>query len=149
MRTETIGSRIREQRTTLGLSQLALANRAGVTQGLIAQIESGHNKGSKHIVAISRALGVSPEWLADGAGTSPGLPSERDFRTREDQQFLDAWQNANPEAREVARFVLSEQDASQPEWVTTEHRHAVGSMLYAALCWLRREPVWDKKSRIA
>jgi len=149
MRTETIGSRIREQRTALGLSQLALASRAGVTQGLIAQIERGDNKGSKHIVAISRALGVSAEWLADGTGAPPGPPSGRDFRTRENQQLLDAWQNANPEAREVARYVLSGQDASQPDWVTTEYRHVVGSMLYAAMCWLRREPGRDKKSRAA
>jgi len=66
MKTETIGSRVRKQRTKLGLSQLALASKAGVTQGLIGQIEAGINKGSKHTVAIAKALEVTPEWLAGG-----------------------------------------------------------------------------------
>lgn len=60
----------------MGLSQQRLAEKSGVTQGLIGQIESGLNKGSKHVISIAAALGVRPEWLASGAGEVGRSPGE-------------------------------------------------------------------------
>ena len=53
--------RVKERRLELELSQSALAKRAKVTQGTIAQIELGHSQGSGKIVDLAFALGVSPE----------------------------------------------------------------------------------------
>ncbi|PWF25032.1 LexA family protein [Corticimicrobacter populi] len=72
-----IGSRLRQRRTELGLSQQALASASGVSQGLIGQIESGINKGTKHILQIAAALQVAPEWLLSG-GDDPPYISESD-----------------------------------------------------------------------
>lgn len=69
---KTIGERLKEARHAANLSQEALARRAGVTQGLIGQIENGRNKGSKHAAALARALNVSADWLESGTG-----PKER------------------------------------------------------------------------
>lgn len=63
---ENIGDRIRKRRLELKLSQLALARRANVSQGTIAQLESGRNHGTGKIYEISLALNVSPEWLLYG-----------------------------------------------------------------------------------
>lgn len=64
----TIGARVREARTDARMSQEDLARRVGVSQGLIAQIESGTNQGSKHLAALARTLGVSVDWLETGKG---------------------------------------------------------------------------------
>lgn len=63
-----IGNRVREARTESGMSQEALARRVGVSQGLIGQIETGINRGSKHLAAIARTLNVSVDWLEMGKG---------------------------------------------------------------------------------
>lgn len=49
-------------------TQQDLADRAGVTQGSIAHLESGRTKTSRSLTKIAAALGVSTEWLADGKG---------------------------------------------------------------------------------
>jgi len=135
----------------LGLSQQALANTAGVSQGLIGQIEAGINKGSKHVVAIARALGVSPDWLE--GGDSP--PSEQQHtgetppQTREHQWLIRTWDAASEEAREVARFALSKPDAPLPAWADKDMRVYVNSMLYTAASWLREDRQEHKKIRLA
>lgn len=60
---ETIGDRIKHFRALKGLSQKQLANRAGVTQPVIAELELGNQKASKKILDIARALGVPAESL--------------------------------------------------------------------------------------
>ncbi len=73
---KTAGDRVRERRQALKLSQPQLAKKAGITYQAIQQLEAGG--GSKHLVAIARALGVTAEWLADGTGPIPkGGPSPR------------------------------------------------------------------------
>ena len=60
-----IGDRIRSKRTELKISQSELAKRAGgISYQAVQQVEAGG--GSKHIVAIAKALGVSAEWLQSG-----------------------------------------------------------------------------------
>lgn len=68
--TKTIGDRVKERRTALGLSQPQLAKRVGgITYQAIQQLE--HGGGTKHLVSIARALGVTAEWLQDGHGPAP------------------------------------------------------------------------------
>jgi len=139
MNKETIGTRIRERRKALGLSQQLLANKAGVTQGLIGQIEAGTNKGSKHTVAIARALEVSPDWLESGRGASTEhqIAVYQPPETPELQWLLAAWRSASEEAKEVARFALSDIDAPLPVWADKDMLRDVNNMRYAALRWLR------------
>ena len=49
-----------------GLTQEQLAERAGISQSAIGNIESGHRKRPRDLVAIATALGVTPEWLETG-----------------------------------------------------------------------------------
>jgi SOS-response transcriptional repressor LexA len=64
----TFGDRVHERREAREMSQEQLAKASGVSQSTIAQIESGRNKGTKHILKLATALGVSPEWLESGRG---------------------------------------------------------------------------------
>lgn len=60
------GDRVRERREELKMSQGELGKNAGISQSTVAQIERGRNQGSKHILALARALGVDAEWLEMG-----------------------------------------------------------------------------------
>jgi len=65
---ESIGARLRRLRQLRGLSQLALAERAGLRQHTISQIESGTRDG-RHIVLetairLAWGLGTSIDTLA-------------------------------------------------------------------------------------
>ena len=67
---KSLGDRVRERRRALGLSQPQLAKKVGgITYQAIQQLEAGG--GSRHLVGIARALGVTAEWLQDGVGPSP------------------------------------------------------------------------------
>ena len=64
---KTIGDRVRERRIALKLSQPQLAKKVGgITYQAIQQLEAGG--GTKHLVPIAKALGVTAEWLQDGGG---------------------------------------------------------------------------------
>lgn len=65
---KTLADRLKEARHAAGLSQAALAKKAGVAQSTIGSIENGRNRGSTQIVPIARALGITPEWLQNGSG---------------------------------------------------------------------------------
>ena len=67
---KSIGDRVKERRRALGLSQPQLAKKVGgITYQAIQQLEGGG--GSRHLVGIARALGVTAEWLQDGVGPTP------------------------------------------------------------------------------
>lgn len=64
----SMADRVRTIRTQLGMNQTELANASGVSQQAISMIERGLSKGTKHVLALAAALGVSPDWLQSGVG---------------------------------------------------------------------------------
>lgn len=65
---ETMAQRCRSIRLAAGLSQKALARSAGVTYQMIQAVERGQTREPRKLLDIARALGVRPEWLAQGEG---------------------------------------------------------------------------------
>jgi SOS-response transcriptional repressor LexA len=63
---ETVGERVRRCRQAAGMSQRALADKAGTSQQVIQHLETKGEKGSTHLVAIAQALGVPAEYLWTG-----------------------------------------------------------------------------------
>lgn len=55
-------------RDGVDFTQQDLANKAGVTQGSVAHLESGRTKTSRSVTQLASALDVNPEWLAAGKG---------------------------------------------------------------------------------
>lgn len=62
----TFRERVRSRRKEIGLSQKALAERSGLSQTTISDIERGRNDGSREIIALARTLNVQAQWLAYG-----------------------------------------------------------------------------------
>lgn len=65
---QTFSDRVRARRVELGLSQVELAKKAGLSQSTVAQIERGRNSRSAHILNLAEALKVHPRWLEGGEG---------------------------------------------------------------------------------
>jgi SOS-response transcriptional repressor LexA len=71
---ETLGQRVRRRRKQLGLSQMALAERAGINQGYLSEIERGRRRPSRQVIeAVARALDL-PSAVVIGAGTEHDNP---------------------------------------------------------------------------
>jgi transcriptional regulator with XRE-family HTH domain len=68
-----VGARIAGKRVERRLKQVELAERAGVSQSLIAQLELGHRPGMtfEAVAKIATALECSLDWLAWGDAGRP------------------------------------------------------------------------------
>ncbi len=65
------GTRIRDQRQRLGVKQADLARRAGISASYLNLIEHNRRRiGGKLVLDLSRALGVEPSVLTEGAETA-------------------------------------------------------------------------------
>lgn len=71
MKTE-FGTRVRKARIHAGLTQVALAKLAGMSQGTLGELER-EGQGSSFTVALALHCGVDANWLANGVGEM--LPS--------------------------------------------------------------------------
>lgn len=79
----TVGERVAKAREKAGLNQTQLAKMIKVTAQAIQHLEASPTATSRYLIAISRALKVSPEWLESGKGrmedvTAPNMPVVRD-----------------------------------------------------------------------
>ena len=63
------GTRIREARVTLGLTQKEFAASLGIVQGFLSGIETGRKHPSDTLlIALTHTYGINPDWLARGTG---------------------------------------------------------------------------------
>ncbi|WP_339118543.1 XRE family transcriptional regulator [Halomonas sp. BMC6] len=69
--------RIRLARKQAKLSQVQAAEKAGIDQATISNLERGRHHSSTHLLKIADALGVSYRWLTTGLGDMHGVEDER------------------------------------------------------------------------
>lgn len=123
---------IKALRRNAGLSQPALAEKAGVSQQLISQLENGRNLSTKYLPQIARALGVSvaaidPAYIAPpdalgpavslkdtGAPTFAGYVAAGVFRAV-DEYFQQADVEVPESVRRVAAYPKARQYAYRVE----------------------------------
>jgi SOS-response transcriptional repressor LexA len=65
----TLAERMKLARKHANLTQKALAEKAGVEQPVISQLETGKNQQSVHLAKFAHLCGVSAIWLSDGIGS--------------------------------------------------------------------------------
>ncbi len=105
-----LGTRVRDLRKALGLTQVQLSRRAGITQGSLSSIENGETKElrAETILALAKHLGTSPEWIRTGIGP----PTEPERPTPDESEALHLYRALPPSRREEwlrhGRFLLSE-----------------------------------------
>jgi len=62
-----VGKRIRQAREAVGMTQIQLGSRVGVSDAAITQYEGGRNLPRlRRLEAIAEVLGVTTEWLLTG-----------------------------------------------------------------------------------
>lgn len=96
-----LGSAVRRLRELHGIGQEALAERSGLSQGYLSQIESGAwTRVTEDILGrIATALGVEP-WMI--LAQSAGLKLDQVERFTEDERrWLDVYRALDPEQRET------------------------------------------------
>lgn len=65
-RRRQFGARLRKMRQLLGLTQAELAEKIGMSKQAVTLYETGRREASyKSLVALSRALNVTTDWLLD------------------------------------------------------------------------------------
>lgn len=60
--------RLKAARRHAKLGQIALAEKVGINQTSISDLERGKSKGTAYTAQLAAACGVSAIWLADGTG---------------------------------------------------------------------------------
>jgi transcriptional regulator with XRE-family HTH domain len=94
---KTVYERIKEIRTTLGLSQVEFAKRIFVSKGFYSDIEVGKKKINDRIIFIvAKQFNVNVEWIKTGEGemwtnTPPDIRLEKllDIYNQLDDSFRD------------------------------------------------------------
>ena len=66
----TLAERIVWLRERAGLSQSALARRLGISPQSIQQLEAGHVRRPRYVLALARLFNVTPDWLEEGSGAA-------------------------------------------------------------------------------
>jgi transcriptional regulator with XRE-family HTH domain len=71
----SVGERIKQRRQELGLSQDALAQRAGISKSFLSDLETGKRSvGAETLLDLGRAMGVSLDFLMTGADSGDQKP---------------------------------------------------------------------------
>ena len=71
----TVGDRVKHRRLELGLSQDALAQRAGISKSFLSDLETGKRSvGAETLLDLGRAMGVSLDLLMTGEESGDQKP---------------------------------------------------------------------------
>ena len=66
----SIGDRIKQIRIAAGLSQVSMAQKIGVGQSTLAQMETGRRTvAERYIIFLASAFNVNPDWIKTGQGS--------------------------------------------------------------------------------
>jgi transcriptional regulator with XRE-family HTH domain len=71
----TVGQRVKQRRRELGMSQDALAKRAGISKSFLSDLETGKRSlGAETLLDLGRAMGLSLDYLMTGKESSNQRP---------------------------------------------------------------------------
>lgn len=66
---ESLGSRLKKARKSAGYSQVVAAEKIGISQSALSDLENGESYKTKHVAEISAVYKVNPIWLGTGKGS--------------------------------------------------------------------------------
>lgn len=139
---ETLKDRLKFARKNAGLSQVELAERVGIKQASISEIERGLTRSSGHLVKIAQACGVDPVWLSEGvrpagqANVNPQVESNAEYLGP-----IDVWDDDTPlDDDEVYVPFLKEVELSAGSGRTAVHQSHNQKLRFGKMT-LRRQNV--------
>ena len=91
-----LSERVKQARNHAGLTQKELADKVGIAQTAISQLESGKTQRSTYLFQIADACGVSAVWLAAGVGGMIHAPGQG--ASAADEQFRIGYHEALAES---------------------------------------------------
>lgn len=107
------GSRLRERRKLLGITQEALAKAVGTNQAQISKFESGESVPSSDILAaLAENLDVSADWLLGLSNNMAGCINETDLAPKE-QEAVNAWRRG--ERLEAIKTIVLDDDVDKEQ----------------------------------
>ncbi len=109
-----LADRLRQRRKQLKLTQAQLAEKAGMTQQTVQQLETRKVLSTGRIVDLAAALGVRPEWLAEEKGPMQGS----DF-TQEERELVAEYRELDPDKQSLIQMTIR---ALLPSGTTNAHR---------------------------
>ncbi|GAA0492423.1 S24 family peptidase [Pigmentiphaga daeguensis] len=145
----SFAERVKQRRKAMKMSQQQLAERAGVSQSLIAGIERGAYTQTKMMVAIAEALDVDPRWLAIGEGDPTSQANESGaagVRQRRLAKFLrevlkgDRESLARVLGRTPAEIDAFLDGSAEKNPITAELARVFEADLHVDAGWLDRDP---------
>lgn len=113
----SIGTRIRDARKRAKLTQKQLADRVGMQQATLSQLETGESTGTTMIASFAAALGVSALWLETGKGLSsqPAMTGAGEQKARmilaysDEEDLLDLFRRSDDRGKlEILKFAARE-----------------------------------------
>jgi phage repressor protein C with HTH and peptisase S24 domain len=102
MKKETFADRLNRAMKDAGHSQASLGEAVGMSQPSVWKLATGRTQHTRKLYEISKALGVRPEWLADGVEPmryDGQLPAERESKSNSSSyrlEVLDVSVSAGP-----------------------------------------------------
>lgn len=96
-----MANRLKWRRKQLKLTQAQLAEKAGMTQQMIQQLEARKVLTTGKVVALAGALGVRPQWLESGEE-----PIQDGELGADDQKFLAAYHELPPEEKTAVQILV-------------------------------------------
>lgn len=119
---QTVGERVRTRRVELGLSQDALAEKAGISKSFLSDLENNRRSiGAETLLDLGRAMGVSLDFLmtgeASGDQTEKEIPAElARFATEEDLSVRDMMTLLDVQERIMAARKKPKARLDQVDW---------------------------------
>lgn len=105
MHYQTIGSRIKQKRTELGLTQRQVKEKTGISSGNLSEIENGSKlPSSPTLISLSNLLDCSIDWILKGE-TSTSSPQQ--FSNGSEQALIEGFRLLSPEDREDIMSLLN------------------------------------------
>lgn len=74
----SIGQRIKHARKQIGMSQAELAQKVGIKQPTLSDLENDMSKGTTKLASIAKVLRVRPYWLETGKGPGEAEVDDND-----------------------------------------------------------------------
>lgn len=106
----TIGQRIKKTRAELGMTQQDLADKTGLTQPTLSELERGDSASSSYLPAIAAALGVSALWLQKEQGPKYPIRSI----TQRELTLITAYREATEEGKTFIEMACKSAPKSHP-----------------------------------